>query len=53
MSTILSWFASYLIPNVFNFFLSLDIGFGAGSFAVIILFVFITFLVVKFIRGLI
>lgn len=53
MSTILSWFGSYLIPNVFQFYLSLDIGFGVGSFAVINLFVFITFLVIKFVRGLI
>lgn len=53
MITILNWFASYLIPNVFQFFLSLDVGFGAGSLAVIVIFLVVTFLVIRFIRGLI
>ena len=53
MISILNWFASYLVPNVFQFFLSLDVGFGAGSLAVIVIFLVVTFLVIRFIRGLV
>ena len=53
MITILNWITSYFVPHVFGFFLALDIGFGAGSLAVIIIFLFVTFLVIRFIRGLV